>query len=152
MNGIMDTPKKLIMRQRIIEIPDLYRACLVSPSRGEAWPRPMNQTTGPNLILLNPNTFAFVFVGPPGGCDIADRALERYRHQLLFSGCAAPGGFGGSQRRAPPRGFVGGVPVAVLNSLLVRLNGLCERVPHHDMDESSAAVCDDFSFTTVQCS
>lgn len=112
------------------------RPWVVSPSRGEAWPRPMNQTTGPNLILLNPNTFAFVFVGPPGGCDIADRALERYRHQLLFSGCAAPGGFDGSQRRAPPRGFVEGVPVAVLNSLLVRLNGLCERVPHHDMDES----------------
>ncbi|KAH8027805.1 hypothetical protein HPB51_010451 [Rhipicephalus microplus] len=108
----------------------------VSPSRGEAWPRPMNQTTSDHLILLNPNTFDFVFAGPSGGCDIAHRALKRYRHKLLFRGCAAPRGFDGGQRRVPPRSAVDGVPVAVLNSLLVRLNGPCERIPHHDMDES----------------
>uniref|UniRef100_A0A224YPI0 Beta-hexosaminidase n=1 Tax=Rhipicephalus zambeziensis TaxID=60191 RepID=A0A224YPI0_9ACAR len=124
----------LAQRQR--RYTPVSRPWVVSPSRGEAWPRPMNQTTGTNLILLNPNTFAFVFAGPPGGCDIADRALKRYRHQLLFSGCAASGGFDGGQRRVPPRGPVGGVPLAELNSLLVRLSGPCERMPHHDMDES----------------
>nr|XP_037275222.1 beta-hexosaminidase subunit alpha-like [Rhipicephalus microplus] len=112
------------------------RLWVVSPSRGEAWPRPMNQTTSDHLILLNPNTFDFVFAGPSGGCDIAHRALKRYRHKLLFRGCAAPRGFDGGQRRVPPRSAVDGVPVAVLNSLLVRLNGPCERIPHHDMDES----------------
>ncbi|KAH6943638.1 hypothetical protein HPB50_025022 [Hyalomma asiaticum] len=110
--------------------------CEVYPSRGEVWPRPLNKTTGPGVILLNPSTFAFVFFGPTGRCAIADRALKRYRQQLLFNGCAVPGILAGSLRRVPPRDFVGGEPVAGLNSLLVQLRGPCEDMPHQDMDES----------------
>lgn len=83
--------------------------------------------------MLNPSTFAFVFLGH---CAIADRALKRYRHQLLFNGCTMPGNFAGSMRRVPPRDFVGGEPVAGLNFLLVQLRGPCENMPHQDMDES----------------
>lgn len=114
----------------------LSRPGVVFPSRGEAWPRPMNQTTGSNLILLDPSTFAFVFVGPPGGCDVADRALKRYRDQLLFNGCARSGVVAGNLRRARSRHPVGGVLVASISSLLVHLRGQCEHTPHHDMDEA----------------
>ncbi|XP_065298556.1 beta-hexosaminidase subunit alpha-like isoform X2 [Dermacentor albipictus] len=96
----------------------------------------MKQTTGPDLLLLNPSTFTFVFVGPPGGCDVVDRALKRYRNQLIFSGCLGPRGETASQRRVPPLGPVKGLPVAGINSLLVLLGGPCEHIPHHDMDEA----------------
>ncbi|XP_075559252.1 beta-hexosaminidase subunit alpha-like isoform X3 [Dermacentor variabilis] len=109
------------------------RPWVVSSSRGEAWPRPMKQTTGPDLLLLNPSTFTFVFVGPPGGCDVVDRALKRYRNQLIFSGCLGPRGETASQSRVPPLGPVKGLPI---NSLLVLLGGPCEHIPHHDMDEA----------------
>ncbi|XP_037571896.1 beta-hexosaminidase subunit alpha-like [Dermacentor silvarum] len=112
------------------------RPWVVSPSRGEAWPRPMKQTTGPNLILLNPSTFTFMFVGPPGGCHVVDQALKRYRDQLLFNGCAGPRGEASSQTRVPSRGPVKGLPVAGINSLLVRLRGPCQHMPHNDMDEA----------------
>lgn len=127
---------QLSLAQNERKVGRLSRPGVVFPSRGEAWPRPMNQTTGSNLILLDPSTFAFVFVGPPGGCDVADRALKRYREQLLFNGCARSGVAAGNLRRPPPRRPVGGVPVASISSLLVHLRGHCEHTPQHDMDEA----------------
>ncbi|XP_037522030.2 beta-hexosaminidase subunit alpha [Rhipicephalus sanguineus] len=114
----------------------LSRPGVVVPSCGEAWPRPMIQTTGPNLILLHPSTFSFVFVGPAGGCDVSDRALKRYRDHLLFNGCAKTGGVSDSLRWTPRRNHPGGVPVADISSLLVHLRGPCEHTPYLDMDES----------------
>ncbi|KAK8772390.1 hypothetical protein V5799_024365 [Amblyomma americanum] len=100
----------------------------VVQARGEVWPRPLNRSTGPGLILLDPGTFAFVFVGPPGGCDVADRALKRYRDRLLFGGC------GGGGRRRPLGGA--GAAVGSISSLLVHLRGPCEHTPQHGMDEA----------------
>lgn len=107
----------------------LSRPGVVVPTRGEVWPQPLNQTTGPGLILLDPGTFAFVFVGPPGGCDVADRALKRYRDRLLFEGCTTTG-----SRRRPLAASA--AAVASISSLLVHLRGPCEHTPPHDMDES----------------
>lgn len=107
----------------------LSRPGVVVPTRGEVWPRPLNQTTGTGLILLDPGTFAFVFVGPPGGCDVADRVLKRYRDRLLFEGCATAG----SRRRSLGEAAAA---VASISSLLVHLRGPCEHTPQHDMDEA----------------
>ncbi|XP_037273904.1 beta-hexosaminidase subunit alpha isoform X2 [Rhipicephalus microplus] len=96
----------------------------------------MFQTTGPNVILLDPRTFSFVFVGSAGGCDVTDRALRRYRTHLLFNDCAPTGGVSGSLRWTPRRNHSVGVPVADISSLLIHLRGPCEHTPHHDMDES----------------
>ncbi|XP_077491567.1 beta-hexosaminidase subunit alpha-like isoform X2 [Amblyomma americanum] len=106
----------------------LSRPGVVVQARGEVWPRPLNRSTGPGLILLDPGTFAFVFVGPPGGCDVADRALKRYRDRLLFGGC------GGGGRRRPLGGA--GAAVDSISSLLVHLRGPCEHTPQHGMDEA----------------
>ncbi|KAL1427134.1 hypothetical protein MTO96_017703 [Rhipicephalus appendiculatus] len=73
---------------------------------------------------------------PPGGCDVSDRALKRYRDHLLFNGCVQTGGVSGSLRWTPRRNHPSGVPVADISSLLVHLRGPCEHTPHHDMDES----------------
>lgn len=115
------------------------RPGVVVPTRGEVWPRPMNQTSGANLILVDPSTFAFVFVGPPGGCDVADRALKRYRDGLLFNGCARHGHpYSARGNRKPPARdqTPPGRVVSSISSLLVHLRGSCEHTPQHDMDES----------------
>ncbi|XP_077548175.1 beta-hexosaminidase subunit alpha-like [Haemaphysalis longicornis] len=116
---------------------------VVVPTRGEVWPLPMNQTSGPQLLSLDANTFSFRSNGRASTCDIVKKALTRYRNQLIFQGCAAKRynrevTSGGSNRNtirkyvAPPESFSGGK----LHSLYIKVQGPCEDMPHHQMDES----------------
>ncbi|XP_077491362.1 beta-hexosaminidase subunit alpha-like isoform X3 [Amblyomma americanum] len=108
--------------------PDLsWRPNVVVPTRGGVWPLPLNQTTGRNLLSLDPNEFSFQY---DGSCDVVQRAIQRYRDHILFAGCKAPGG--GQGRRGPWRR----VALATLDVLNVTVTGKCEELPHPDMDES----------------
>ncbi|XP_077528323.1 beta-hexosaminidase subunit alpha-like [Haemaphysalis longicornis] len=107
------------------------------------WPSPMNQTSSSRLLVVDAQTFLFVYYETHRPCPLVKKALIRYRNELLFQGCTAqrkhavvsPGGnhLRRLQKPAPPlKSLVAGK----LHSLHIKLQGPCEDMPHHQMDES----------------
>lgn len=108
----------------------------VEPTKGQAWPQPMNIQTSPEVFVMDPKTFELVLETHTGApCELATSALRRYSQSLLFGGCVTRNGV---ESRRPPRKRQAR-PSPVIGQILqldVFLTGQCEGMPHFSMDET----------------
>ncbi|XP_050043064.1 beta-hexosaminidase subunit beta-like isoform X2 [Dermacentor andersoni] len=124
---------------RMYEVPTesdhSWRPRVVVPTRGEVWPRPLNQTKSRNTLSVDASTFSFQYDGP---CFVVQQAIRRYRRGILFQNCTKPGTSRAAERAHACHAVNPHTPPSDgrLDVLRVMVLSECEDLPDHDMDES----------------